>query len=228
MNLLIIAILGIILVGIFLIPPIRDKFKKDYENVVLTAVVAFLATFFGVWLALHTENVRQNKSEVSFVRNKMTALMFETSSNIANIKTIRSHFSQDKVSINQLSNLVASEIISDPLVVKHTSTSLIISVSAMADSIDTFNNYSSVALNHFIFTRKNTEEILNRIYKSLDIAEFFIRSVQREIYGYVEVHKDDLEDEGFKEKINWLTVKDEKQRKAKLKLLREVGSNNVE
>ena len=223
-------ILGIIVVvGVFLIRPVRNKLKEDYPNIVLTVLVAFFATFFGVWLAFQTENIRQNKSEFSFVKHNLSNLMFETSINIANIKKIRSQFSPDEISIIQLSTLVSSDIISEPLVVKYTTSRLIVSVSVMVDSINKFNNYSSVALNHFILTQKNTEAMLKRIYESLDRAEFIILTVQREINNYViAILKEDLEGEKHKEIIAWLSIYDTEHLEAKLKLLRGDNENPVD
>jgi len=159
--------------------PTYDYFRREYPMLLWTGVIALVATFLGVTLAFKLETRRQAQVEQDAFRHKLIGLLYETSSNLRNVREMREGFTIAGVNIKHLSSDVARHILSDSGTYQYGARGLFEAVWIMADAIDTYNRYSDFARQHFESSGQNTEKTLSDINGALDQAEYRIRIAQK-------------------------------------------------
>ena len=174
-----------VIVGILLWKqPTYDYFRREYPMLLWTGVIALVATFLGVTLAFQLETKRQSQIDRDAFRHKLIGLLYETSSNLRNVREMREGFTATGVNIKHLSSDVARQILSDSGTYQYGARGLFEAVWIMVDAIDTYNRCSDIARQHFESSGQNTEKMLSDINGALDQAEYRIRIVQRVLDVY--------------------------------------------
>lgn len=159
--------------------PTYEYFRREYPMLLWTGLIALLATFLGVTLAFRLETQRQVRMEQDAFRHKLIGLLYESSSNLRNVREMREGFTPAGVNIKHLSSDVARQVLSDPGTYQYGARGLFEAIWIMVDAIDTYNRYSDFARQHFESSGQNTEKTLNDINGALDQTEYRIRIVQK-------------------------------------------------
>lgn len=178
---IVITLIAVVVVVAILaiVRPTRGYLKREYSMLLWTGLVGLIGTFLGVSVAFHLESKRQIAVEQSVFQHRLISLLYETVSNIRNIKDMRTGFTPAGVNIKHLRSNVAEELLGDPMTYKHGARGLFEATWIMVDAIETYNRQSDFAHEHFERHGMNTPKTLDEIRGALDQAEYRIRTVQK-------------------------------------------------
>jgi len=198
-------VVSIITVGLLifciLVRKSREHFNKNFPDLLWTAFFAFVATFAGVFLAIHLESQMAHKFEANTFKRSFAAIYEETMNNLSKIDALKG---QAIFLPLHLDTTIENAAITNPLLYKYTGQEYWAAIEGCTGTVEMANNAQDLIYERFKnkSIEKGDRDYLNG---ALDNAQYYLSILQMQTQLYMDIYE--VKQPGyFKEVMDFLNT----------------------